>query len=99
VGGPAWSPDEKRIALSSDRTGGPHIWTIDVRTKALTQMTSGAGEETDPCWSPDGTQILFVSTATGLRELRLVDVATGTVTPLRPFGDRKVEIRDPAWGR
>lgn len=96
---PAWSPDEKRIAFSSDRQGGPHIWIVDVGSKALTQLTAGPGENTDPCWSPDGRQILFVSTASGRRELRLVDVNTRTITPLRPFGSKNVEVRDPAWGK
>jgi Tol biopolymer transport system component len=96
---PSWSPDEKRVAFSSDRQGGPNIWIVDVETKALTRLTSGPGEETDPCWSPDGRQILFVSTASGRRELRLIDVESRKITPLRPFGAKNVEIRDPAWGK
>ncbi|MFE4664389.1 amidohydrolase family protein [Streptomyces sp. NPDC056716] len=79
--GPAWSPDGTRIAFASERggdtvTGSPYrIWTVDVRTGALTRLTGGqepgtAGEweDSDPTWSPDGERVLFVRaavTATG----------------------------------
>jgi Tol biopolymer transport system component len=96
---PSWSPDEKRIAFSSDRTGGPKLWVVDVETRALTQLTTGPGEDTDPCWSPDGRTILFVSTASGHRELRLMDIATRKITTLQPFGSKTVDVRDPAWGK
>lgn len=96
---PAWSPDEKRIAFSSDRANGIHIWIVEVATKALTQLTTGRGENTDPAWSPDGRQIAYISTASGHRELNVIDVETRNVTTLHPFGSRSVEIRDPAWGK
>jgi TolB protein len=96
---PAWSPDGKKIAFSSDREGGPDIWLVEVDTKKLAKVTSGAGEKTDPCWSPDGRQILFVSTASGRRELEIVELETGHTRQIRPFGNKNVEIRDPAWSR
>jgi len=96
---PSWSPDAKTIAFSSDRDGQPEIWTIDLATRKLTKLTKGKGDKTDPCWSPDGKQILYVTTATGKRSLELFDVATGQTKPLNPFGDKDIEIRDPAWGR
>ena len=96
---PSWSPDAKTIAFSSDRDGQPEIWTIDLATRKLTKLTSGKGDKTNPCWSPDGKQILYVTTATGKRSLELIEVATTQIKPLKPFGDKDIEIRDPAWGR
>ncbi|WP_414167474.1 amidohydrolase family protein [Streptoverticillium reticulum] len=74
--GPSWSPDGTRIAFASERAGDPvagspyRIWTVDVRTGALHQVTGlsgqegpaqdGAWEDFDPVWSPDGKRLWFV---------------------------------------
>ncbi|MEV1011331.1 amidohydrolase family protein [Streptomyces sp. NPDC049881] len=90
--GPSWSPDGTRIAFSSERggdtvAGGPYrVWTLDVRSGALTRLTGlpgqdgpfqgGAWEDFDPAWSPDGRRVLFVRAAVGAPgELRARTVA------------------------
>ena len=42
-----------------------HIYTIDIATKAVKQITSGSQDDSWPKWSPDGKQIMFVSNRTG----------------------------------
>jgi TolB protein len=96
---PAWSPDGKSIAFSSDRDGNPEIWIVELESRKHARVTKGKGEKTDPCWSPDGKQLLYVTTATGNRTLEILDLASGLATSVRPFGNKVVEIRDPAWGR
>src|ERR1051326_3747169 len=63
---PAWSPDGKRIAFSSDRISrsGYDIWTIDVASGALTQVTSAPSNEDTPVWRSDA-DIAFRSDRTG----------------------------------
>jgi Tol biopolymer transport system component len=95
----SWSPDEKRIAFSSDREGKPEIFVLELGTRKLTRVTTGPGDKTDPCWSPNGRQILFVSTAAGKRSLSTFDLETHQTTSLRPFGDKNIEIRDPSWAK
>ncbi|MGD8359027.1 MAG: S9 family peptidase [Lysobacterales bacterium] len=64
---PAWSPDGRRLAFTSNRTAEPDlnyntdIWVVSAdpaRAPAeLTQVTHGEGPDVSPAWSPDGKSI------------------------------------------
>jgi Tol biopolymer transport system component len=54
---PIWSHDGTRIAFSSDR-GDPlgsdyNIWTLDVRSGELKQLTKDPADDFMPSWSAD----------------------------------------------
>jgi len=52
---PRWSPDGRRIAFFSDRSGRYQIWTIAPDGTGLTQLTHATGGTVFyPVWSPDG---------------------------------------------
>jgi len=55
---PRWSPDGKRIAFTSDRSGSSEIWAISRDGSGLQQLTQMAGAH-HPVWSPDGTQMVY----------------------------------------
>ena len=57
----AWSPDGKRLAFQSDRTGDVELFTMDADGSNVVQLTESAGEDWHPDWSPDGSKIAFVS--------------------------------------
>src|SRR5438105_2792653 len=73
---PAWSPDGKSFAYSSDRGGGMNIWIHDVESGADRQLTHLPIAATLPAWSRDGARIAFVDAD---RQLQVVDVAAGAV--------------------
>jgi TolB protein len=52
---PAWSPNERRIAVSKPGEG---IFVIDARDGSAHRLSRGAADEA-PAWSPDGKKILF----------------------------------------
>ncbi|TLN23073.1 hypothetical protein FDZ74_04145, partial [bacterium] len=59
---PAWSPDGKRIAFTSLRTGRPHIFVYNLETSNLQELSATRYFDRQPTWSPSGTQIAFVRT-------------------------------------
>ncbi|MBL7197630.1 MAG: PD40 domain-containing protein [Candidatus Omnitrophica bacterium] len=58
-----------KIVLSSGKTGDYDIWTLDLSSKILKQLTTGMYWNDCPKWSPDGKRILFVSNRTGTPEI------------------------------
>ena len=54
-----WSPDGTKLAFISDRGNQPDLYTIDVKTKALTRLTSDRDAKSNTQWSPDGKWISF----------------------------------------
>jgi Tol biopolymer transport system component len=57
----AWSPDGKRIAFASDRSGNMDIWTVRSDGGQPTQLTTWPGFETQPEWSLDASSVYFTS--------------------------------------
>lgn len=55
---PRWSPDGKRIAIHSDRSGKNEIWIIHPDGSGLVQLSHvPTGHVISPVWSPDGARI------------------------------------------
>ena len=61
-----FSPDGKRIAFYSTRSGNPEIWVCDRDGTNAVQVTSLGGPPCGtPRWSPDGERIVFDSSLNG----------------------------------
>ena len=56
---PAWSPDARRIAFASLRSGKSHIYVMRADGTGTRQLTSGPLGDDHPSWSPDGRRIVF----------------------------------------
>ena len=55
----SWSPDGRRIAFSSNRSGANGIWTIDPNGRGSELLVETAGATTSLAWSPDGNRIAY----------------------------------------
>jgi Tol biopolymer transport system component len=59
---PSWSPDGKKILLSSDRTGDHEVYVMDADGSKLKRLTNRLGtHEAGAAYSPNGKQIVFES--------------------------------------
>jgi len=89
---PEWSPDGQSVAFHRDVGGTLQVFVLDVRTRAVRQLTS-VGRNEDPTWAPDSRHMAFVSDRSGYRQLWIIDVETGRIRPLL----QKSGARLPAW--
>lgn len=76
---PAFSPDGKKIAFCSTRSGNWSIYVMDSDGRNVTPVTSGPSQDMHPSFSPDGTRLVYCSLTgrSGQWELWTVDLASG----------------------
>lgn len=56
---PAFTPDNKRVAFASNRSGNWDIWMIDLDGRRPVQITDTPMDEVHPSWSPDGQRLVY----------------------------------------
>ncbi|MFN2601338.1 MAG: protein kinase [Gemmatimonadaceae bacterium] len=93
MSGPAWSPDDKLIAVARGNLAfavgenigniaSSSIWVVRPDGGKLVRVTDNAHLNTSPAWTPDGS-LLFVSSLGGGRDIYLQRISSN----LAPYGD------------
>ena len=89
-----------QVAFTSDRTGIPQIWRMNIDGTELKQITETQQGACQPSWSPDGNQIVFISPCDTHREvytgssLFIINEDGTDLIPLPIVGGGDY---DPAW--
>jgi len=90
-----YSPDGKRIAFVSDRSGNTEIWTSDANGQSVRRLTHFDGPLVGtPRWSPDGKWIAFDARARGRSNIYVVSPDGGEA---RRVTDADADRMMPAW--
>jgi TolB protein len=92
---PTWSPDGKRIAFVSDRTGTPQIYVMERDGTQPKRITYSGSHFGDPDWSPKGDQIAF----TGRDEKGVFQIFVGDAQgkSVRAVTSGAYDTMDPSW--
>ena len=88
-GRPVYSPDGKKLAFTSNRTGNGDIYILDFATNNLTRITFNDTSDNLDNWSKDGEWLYFHSTnqdISGMNDIFRVRANGGT--PLAVSNDR-----------
>jgi Tol biopolymer transport system component len=70
---PVYSPDESKIALTSDRDGNFEIYICDADGKNQRNLTHNGALDVSPAFSPDGKKIAFTSFRDGNSEIYIMN--------------------------
>ena len=92
-----FSPDGKRVAVWSNRSGTPEIWVCNSDGSSPVQLTSFGGPSNGtPQWSPDGRWIAFDSSVSGRAGVFVVSAEGGEP---RRVSEGNSEDMVPSWSR
>ena len=101
---PRWSPDGRRIAFISDRSGYAHLWVMDADGGNPMHFDVGAHDvprqgSVNPAWSRDGQRILFSVDREGRFDLDVADLRNGTTSTVAAATDVGGGVhRELGWG-
>ena len=92
---PALSPDGSELAFSSDRGGSWELYSLNLKTGAVRQISNFPGYKAAPTWSPDGQFIAYEGYAGGDLDIYIIR-ADGSEEPIRLTDDPAID-HSPAW--
>jgi Tol biopolymer transport system component len=97
AGYPAWSPDERTLAVEIKEVGSTQAGVVDLHSGVLRQLSHERGQTWVRSWSPDAKKIAVAAQRNGTWSLRWIDVQTGKEALFAPVNPPRVYVRYPEW--
>jgi len=79
---PSFSPDGTRLVFAGLQNGVGDIFTVEIDTGKVTNLTSDAFADYAPSYSPDGKTVVYLARISGNEKIFKLDLATGKKTQL-----------------
>ncbi len=97
IGYPAWSRDERALAVEIKDGSSTHAGVLDVSTGALHQLTNERGQTWVRSWSPDNGRIAAAVLRNGRWQLQWIDARTGATGAMTQPSSPNAYVRYPEW--
>ena len=92
------SPDGRKVAYMSNRTGDPEIWLLDLEAGEERKLTDNPAGDWGPTWAPDGRSIVFVSDRDAAHPVWSLALDGGKLEPVGK-GIAAIEALRPLWAQ
>lgn len=97
---PDYSPNSGKVAFSSDRSGKPMVYTMDLDGGSVKRLTFAGKYNANPSWSPDGKKIAFAGYDKGNFDIFVIN-ADGSnlkrLTAATKSNGRNADNEQPSW--
>ena len=77
---PSFSPDGQQVVFAALEGGVGDIFTVDLASGEVTNLTKDNFADSGPTWSPDGKSLIYIARVSGSEKLFRLDVETGRKT-------------------
>ncbi|NTV36709.1 MAG: protein kinase, partial [Anaerolineaceae bacterium] len=64
---PDFSPDGKKLAFTSQRTGKEHVFVINLETNVIEEISNSIQADYNPVWDPSGKNLAIVRQSTSMQ--------------------------------
>lgn len=91
---PRFSPDGGTVVFSLENGGNTDLYSMQLSSGQMTQLTNAPSIETAPSFSPDGSRIVFESDRSGNQQLYIMSASGGEATRIS-FGEGRYGT--PVW--
>jgi TolB protein len=92
---PVLSPDGTTLAYASPGSKGFELFTRNLATGDVKQLTQNEVDDWEPNWSPQGDRLVYVSNQNKNVDLYIIDLKTMAISRLT---SQEKEDVNPTWG-
>ena len=94
---PHWNPQGHRLVFVSGRSGKAEVYLMDLKTRQLTVLTTGAKTYLYPMWSPDGRKIAMIYGSNENHDIVVIEDVDRPFKSLKTLTRWEYDDLRPVW--